>query len=428
MQFVKIKSIARNEQPEPVYDIQVKKNHNFFANDMIVHNCIIFQETIMKLCSHVAGFPEKETDDVRRSIMKRKASEAAESLAEARAIKERFVAGAVKNGVDEKLADNLYEKILYFSGYGFAKSHAVAYAIDSYYCAWLLTYYEAEWLCAYLEAMSSNDKNRAKSFGEAKELGYRVVPIDINYATKKWTILEGKRLMPSLLSCKGVGEAAIDELISCRPYKNIEDFLWDENGKWRHSKFNKKALEALISVRAFESMEITGEGKVFENYKQMNEILINRNSEIKKSTTKDPDMGKRKFKEALIETSGIGEWTRLELIENSVKYFGSFNTSILVNEETQDRLLKKGIRCIDDVEEEDLYWFLVLETKKKLTKNKKPYLLIIATGLEGKNESIFCWDWDGQTELSKYTLCVGELKKTDFGMQTKMSKVKILKN
>ena len=74
------------------------------------YGCIIFQEQIMKLCSVVAGFPEEETDTVRRSIMKRKASEAAESLAKARAIKQQFVEGSVKNGVPARLADDLYEK------------------------------------------------------------------------------------------------------------------------------------------------------------------------------------------------------------------------------------------------------------------------------------------------------------------------------
>ena len=156
------------------------------------YGLIVFQEQIMKLCSVVAGFPEEETDTVRRSIMKRKASEAAESLAKARAIKEQFVAGSVKNGVDAQLADDLYEKILFFAGYGFNKSHAVCYAIDSYYCAWLLTYFEEEWLCAYLEAMSGNDKKRSKAFSEVKTLGYTIVPIDINYADTSWTILDGK--------------------------------------------------------------------------------------------------------------------------------------------------------------------------------------------------------------------------------------------
>ena len=67
------------------------------------------------------------------------------------------------------------------------------------------------------------------------------------------------------------------------------------------------------------------------------------------------------------------------------------------------------------------------DVKAKLTKNKKPYLLVTATGLGGKNFRMFCWGWDGQTDLPLYSLCVAEIKKTDFGFQTSMSKVKLLR-
>ena len=390
------------------------------------YGMIVFQEQIMQLCSVVAGFPEEETDTVRRSIMKRKASEAEESLAQARAIKEQFVAGAVGNGVDRQLADDLYEKILYFSGYGFNKAHAVCYAIDSYYCAWLLTYYEEEWLCAYLEAMSGNDKKRAKAFAEVKALGYRVVPIDINHATKDWAILEGKKFMPSLLSCKGIGAAAIEELVANRPYEKIDDLLWDDVGKWRHSKFNKRALEALINIRAFESMDVIGPDKTFESYKQMHEVLVGKNGEIKRWTKKDPDRGRRNFNEALLDTQGTGVWTRRERVENSVKHFGSFNAATLISDEVQDKLTEMNIQPIDVINGHDLYWFLVSEVKPKMTKNNRPYLLVTATALTGQTYRMFCWGWDGETELPLYSLCVAEVKKNDFGYQTSMRKIKLL--
>ena len=391
------------------------------------YGLIVFQEQIMKLCSVVAGFPEEETDTVRRNIMKRKASEAAESLAKARAIKEQFVAGSVKNGVDRQLADDLYEKILFFAGYGFNKSHAVCYAIDSYYCAWLLTYFEEEWLCAYLESMSGNDKKRAKAFSEVKALGYTIVPIDINYATKSWTILEGKKFMPSFLSCKGVGEAAIDEILSNRPYNNIEDLLWNEDGKWKHSKFNKRAMQALIAIKAFGSVECVGSDSIFESYKQMSEVIISNNTEIKKWTKKDPTRGQDAFKRLVLETQGEGEWSRHEQVQNSVAHLGSFNVSTLISSKVIQRLDDKEINVIDDYNGVDLHWFLVMDVKEKLTKNKKPYLLLTVAGTSGQQFRIFCWNWDGKTEMPKYSLCVGELNKNDYGFQTSMRKIKVLR-
>ena len=115
---LKIKSIKRSE-PADVYDIQVQKNHNFIANGMVVHNCIIFQEQLMSLCNIVAGFPKSECDKVRKNILKRQGGNPEESMKKAKAMKDAFVVGAVKNGVGESVASKLWDDILFFAGYGF---------------------------------------------------------------------------------------------------------------------------------------------------------------------------------------------------------------------------------------------------------------------------------------------------------------------
>jgi len=392
------------------------------------YGCIIFQEQTMKLCSVVAGFPEAETDTMRRNIMKRSAAKKDSAIADARKAKEEFVSGAMKNGVPEKVADELYEKILFFSGYGFNASHAVSYAIDSYYCAWLLTYFEEEWLCAYLESMSGTDDKRAKAFAEVKAMGYKIVNIDINYATKSWTILEGKRFMPSFLSCKGVGEAAVDEIMENRPYKSVEEMLWYPTGQWRHSKFNKRAMEGLVAIKAFDSLDCIGPDKTFNNYKQMYDILINRTTDIKKWTKKNPTAGMEAFKAALIETNETPDWDRRELVENSTKYLGSFNASILVPDYIMAKLEEKGVKPLDELEKSDVYWFIITGATPKKTKNGKPYLLINATGSGGKNKRIFCWGWDGVREFPLYSVCIAEITVDDFGCKTFASKIKVIES
>ena len=391
------------------------------------YGMIVFQEQIMKLCSVVAGFPESETDTVRRSIMKRKASEAEESLRQAREIKKRFVEGSVANGVAEHLADELYEKILFFSGYGFNKAHAVSYAIDSYYCAWMFTYYEEEWLCAYLEAYSGNDKKRAKAFNEVRRLGYKIVPIDVNHATKGWTILEGKKFMPSILSWNGIGEVAIDEIIQNRPYSGIEDMLWNDEHKWKHSKFNKRAMEALINIRALESLNAVGEGCTFESYKHMHEVVINQNNDIKKHTKREPDRGKRLFKEHILSSTDMGEWTKTELAERLVGHLGSCNASNLVSESLLDRFVEMNLSPVDEYHGKDIYWFIITDVVPKRTKKGKPYLLLTVSGDSGVNERMFMWGWDKEFEVRKYSVCVAEVDRSDFGFATRQSKVKILK-
>jgi DNA polymerase III alpha subunit len=390
--------------------------------------CLIFQEQTMKLCSVVAGFPEAETDTMRRNIMKRSAAKKDDALAGAKKAKEEFVLGAVRNGVPEKVADELYEKILYFSGYGFNASHAVSYAIDSYYCAWLLTHYEEEWLCAYLESMSGTDDKRSKAFSEVKAMGYKIVPIDINYATKSWTILEGKRFMPSFLSCKSVGEAAVDEILENRPYKTVEEMLWNSSGEWRHSKFNKRVLEGLIAIKAFDSLDCVGEGKTFRNYRQMHEVLINNNTEIKKFTKKNPRQGIENFKTLLVKHEDMEDWTKQEAVQNSVKYTGSFSPAAVVSDEILTRLEQKGVKPIDEINENDVCWFIVIDAKPKVTKTKKQYLLLTVTGLSGQNKKIFVWGWDGQNAPPIYSLCISEVMFDNFGCKTFNNKIKVIES
>ena len=309
-----------------------------------------------------------------------------------------------------------------------SNSHAVSYAIDSYYCAWLLTYFEEEWLCAYLESMSGSDDKRAKAFSEVKALGYKIVPIDINYATDSWTILEGKRFMPSFLSCKGVGGAAIEEIIENRPYKSIEEMLWYPTGQWRHSKFNKRALEALVAIKAFDSLDCVGPDKTFNNYKQMQEILINRNNEIKKWTKKNPTAGMEAFKTALIETQDMEDFTRREIVDNNIKYLSSFNPATLVPDYAMSKFEEKKIKPIDEVESSDVYWFVVMNVREKKTKNGKPYLLLDTSGPTGQIKRLFCWGWNGETEIPVYSVCISEVTVDSFGCKTFVSKVKILES
>jgi len=423
---IKIKSIKKIAS-EKTYDIQTR-NHNFIANGHFVHNCLIFQEQVMDLAEHVAGFPKDQCDNVRRAIMKRDLSKGDAAKAEAQRMEDDFVTGAIKNGVEEATARKAYQNILWFAGYGFNRAHAVAYAIDSYMCAWLLTYYEEEWLCAYLESMSNNPDDKAKAFAEIKGMGYQVVPIDINYATKTWTIIPGKKFMPSLLTCKGLGEAAIDEIMENRPYKSMDEFLWNSDGSWRHSKFNKKGLESLIKIEAFDSMEIVGPGRMFENYNQLHFVVVESNDLIKKSTKKEPTLGQKNFHELIDKTRDLESWSRQERVQNFVDHLGSADVMMIVDPDVLNKLIEKGVKSIENIEvgEKDICWFCVQATTTKKTKNGKLFLVIEAIGISGKTHRINVWGWNEGKKLDPYSLCLSEVERNDFGHSTTSWKLKII--
>jgi DNA polymerase III alpha subunit len=331
-----------------------------------------------------------------------------------------------------------------------SNSHAVAYAIDSYWCAWLMTYYEEQWLCAYLESMSNTPDQRAKAFGEVKALGYQIVPIDINHASLGWTVLPGKKLMPSMTSCKGVGDSAVEEIMQNRPYNTIEELLWDDEFQWRHSKFNKKALEALIKIGAFNSMNMVGEGKIFRNYRHMYEVLLGSHVEtqtkkrkgvevteeveldhsqlVKRSTKTDPHEGLKNFYELVRKYNEIEDWSSSEKAQNMIDVFGALDVTAMIDSSLLTALEEKGIKSIDqlDVGEKSLAWFCVLKTTPKKTKTGKNYLLLDAVGPSGKTMRVNMWGWDGKKEFDPYAVCVAETEKNDFGVSTTMWRLKEL--
>jgi DNA polymerase III subunit alpha len=421
-------------------------------------SCIIFQEQVMELAEKIAGFPKDKCDEVRRAIMKRSISGGEAAKKAAQETRDSFVKGCVTNGYAEKVANNLYDKILYFAGYGFNKAHAVAYAIDSFWCAWLMTYYEEQWMCSYLEAYSKTPEKRAKAFGEARALGYNIVPIDINLAGIGWTALPGKKLMPSMTSVKGVGDTAVEEIMEMRPFNGIEEMLWNEDGTWRPSKFNKKALEALVKVGAFGSFDCVGPDRVFKSYKHMYNVLMGEYDEevprkkgsdemvqrhrehaalIRRSTKKDPHEGMKNFFQLArgLAELDASEWDRRELAEFNAQYFGSVDVTQMFDPQLILKLESKGIKHIEEMEygDTDLVWFVTVlaATKKggkptsglqKKTKNKKEYVQAFVTGPIGKPIKVSVW---GRKELYEpFHLMVAEVKRDDYGYSTTGWKIK----
>jgi len=379
---------------------------------------IIFQEQVMQLAHEVAGMPLEECDKLRKAIMKRTIGGGEESKKKAQSMRDNFVIGAVANSYDKSVAENLYDRILWFAGYGFNKAHAVSYAIDSYFCAWLMTYHEDEWACAYLQSMSNNPKDRAKAFAEVRSLGYKLSNVDVNYANRCWSSLGNRVLVPSFGSYKGIGDTAIDEILERRPFSSIEEMLWNPDGSWRPSKFNKKSLEALILVEGLDSLKCVGDGRIFSSYKHMHSVIIGHWEEMKKHTKKNPWQGRDRMRALAIETLDSETWTREERLKNVMSVVGAADVSLLVPERVMQKLVERNVPSIDDVEDEegDVAWFCVSNFTLKKSKKGKPYFLIDATGPVGRAHKLYVWN--ASAPPKKLAIAMAPLERSTFGYST----------
>lgn len=413
--------IAAKENPESVvYEHELLKQA---LEETYGH--IIFQEQLMKLGHVVGGLDLDDCDKLRKVITKRSASGASKAKVEAKILEGIFVKGAKERGFDSKLSLEIFDKMDAFSGYGFNKSHAVSYAIDSYMCAWLLTYYEPEWLCAYMETQANNPEKRAKAISELRAFGYEIVGVDINHASDKWTIMPDKKFMPSFLTVKGVGNAAVEEIERHRPYTSVRDLLWNEDGSWKHSKFNKRAMENLIKIRAFESMGIVGPDGTFSSYRQMKMCVIDDMHKLKSKKK-----GRDELEERIQGSHGTEEWTKDDLVFMSKELVGSADLSLIISSRLRDRLREIKIPCIDEFDGKDgLFWFIVDEANPKLTRNKRPYLQLQIMGLDGKRHRCNVWGWNPQTHdmVMANVPYMAEINHNDWGFSTKVFKLKSMR-
>jgi DNA polymerase III alpha subunit len=287
-----------------------------------------------------------------------------------------------------------------------------------------LYHYREQWLAAYMESQISDPNKRANALSELQSMGYTVTGLDINQASRRWQILEGGRFMPSFQTVKGVGLAAIDEIMRNRPYETVYDLLWTDEGKWRHSKFNKRAMANLIKVRAFDSMNIVGPGKTFENYAQMHEVVIEHWGEIK-----HVKKGRARFEELLIETRNMPGWSARQAIENKMELMGQFDLDLIIRGAVKKRLSELSVRSIDEIEDgqKGVHWFVLVDSTLKYTRKAgKPYLLLTVAGASGKQCKVFLWGAKETTSLPKYSACIADVEKNDFGCSTSMAKLRII--
>jgi len=210
------------------------------------YGVIVYQEQVMKIASQFAGFPLGQADILRRAMGKKKP----EVMREQR---EKFIQGALKQGHDRNTAEEIFNLIEYFAGYGFNKSHSAAYAVISYQTAYLKAHYPTEYLAACLTSNASDSDKVAKFIAECKRLGIQILPPDINESLANFTVVGEGKIRFGLAAIKNVGDSAIEEILARRResrFRNIFDFA--ERVDLR--VINKRVLESLIKAGAFDSL------------------------------------------------------------------------------------------------------------------------------------------------------------------------------
>jgi error-prone DNA polymerase len=170
---------------------------------------VVFQDQVLEVAMALAGFSVGEAEGLRRAMSRKRSAEALE------AYRARFIAGAAANGVDEGTADMVYDKLASFSGFGFPKSHAAAFALLGYQSAWLRHYYPGEYLASLLNAQPMGFYPPAALVRDAQRRGLTVLPVDVN-ASAATSQVEDGAVRIGLLLVRALGAAGAKALVAER--------------------------------------------------------------------------------------------------------------------------------------------------------------------------------------------------------------------
>ncbi|MBQ2899013.1 MAG: DNA polymerase III subunit alpha [Oscillospiraceae bacterium] len=223
----------------------------------VTYGCIVYQEQVMEIVRKLAGYSYGRADLVRRAMSKKKLDVMAQE-------REYFVhgkfdengnlelPGAVRNGVPEKIANEIFDEMSSFASYAFNKSHAAAYATVAYRTAYLKCHFPGEYMAAQLSSVLDNTDKVIEYIGECQKMGLKVLGPDVNKSESGF-IWDGEGVRFGLLAVKNLGRGIIRDIISERKmngkYKGFTDFCKRAYGR----ELNKRTLESLIKCGALDS-------------------------------------------------------------------------------------------------------------------------------------------------------------------------------
>ena len=223
----------------------------------VTNGCIVYQEQVMQICRSLAGFSYGQADLVRRAMSKKKHDVMEQERAhfiDGNKTPGHECCGCVANGIDRKVANEIFDDMSSFASYAFNKSHAAAYAFVAYQTAYLKCHYVHEFMAALLTSVLENTDKVIEYTSECQRLGIHVLPPDINRSELGFTV-DGENIRFGLLALKNVGRSLIQTVLDRREggYTSMYDFCKRLYGR----EINRRAVESFIKSGSFDQFGAT---------------------------------------------------------------------------------------------------------------------------------------------------------------------------
>ncbi len=369
----------------------------------VSYGCMVYQEQVMQIVQNVAGYSLGRADLVRRAMGKKKLDVMAEErknfiygLTDEEG--KVLIPGAIRNGVDEKSANKIFDEMAEFAKYAFNKSHAACYAVVAYRTAYLKTYYPTEFFAALLNSFLTTQTKITTYINECKKMNIEVLRPDINKSFSKFTV-DGTKIIFGLAAIKNVGEAAIESITTERETNGkFVDFI-DFCKRVNSEEVNRKCIESLIKAGVFDTLEsnrntllasfddildtISGDKKRALTG-QMNMFDMSENVAKKEELYQMRQMKELPQKEILLmEKEMLGLYVSGHPLDNYIKYIEKYSTikSTDLMFEEFDEVNNKNIEEMDGKEVK--VFGIISNVRTKITKNNEIMAFVSLEDLEG---------------------------------------------
>ena len=277
------------------------------------YGIIIYQEQVMQIAQTLAGFTAGEADILRRAMGKKKKAELDKQ-------KERFINGAIKNGIARDVANFVFTKIEPFAQYGFNKSHAAAYALIAYQTAYLKTYHNEDFIAATMTTELTNTSKLREFVEELKRLKVEIIRPSINSCFAEFKAMDGK-IFYGLGAIKNVGFEAISNILKERDkngkFKSFSNFINRVNAR----DVNKLQLEGLTKAGAFDELD-KDRGKIYNSIPKIIQQIKNINDD--KANNQTSLFGNSDNQENVFEFISSPQWKQKELLSEEFKSLGFY--------------------------------------------------------------------------------------------------------
>lgn len=375
----------------------------------VTYGCMVYQEQVMQIVRDLAGYSLGRADLVRRAMGKKKLDVMAKE-------RENFIhgqvdengniiiKGCVRNGIDEKSANKIFDEMAEFAKYAFNKSHAACYAVVAYRTAYLKAYYPVEFMAAMLNSFLGNLDKIPAYTEECKRLNIQILKPDINKSYTKFTV-DGDKIRFGLGSIKNVGTSAVDEIVAERDrngqFKDFTDFC----ERIQETNVNKKCIESLIKAGAFDEFNETRR-TLMESFESILDTITSSNKKELEGQVNMFDLGGSDSKEMKYTFKEFPEYSRKELLFMEKEMLGLYisghpldNIRHQIEMQTninsfQMRQMENTDEIGDEIRQEIKdgqmvkYAGIITKIKKKYTKNNKLMAFLTVEDLYGPTEII----------------------------------------